>query len=412
MRINLLKLNSLFLFVLMLSLVACGREEAAPTLVPPPPATATTAVVGGGQTLEPTPTLVLPTPVIAPATLTPIPTITAAPVAEATATPEAQGVELRTLADFGNNRNPLTGELVANPADLQRRPIAVKISNAPPVYVRPQSGLNQADIVYEHIAEGSVTRLTMVVYGKAPADVGPIRSARLIDLEIPAMYDAAFVFSGASTGVSQRLNQVDFNPRIIRGGAGYYRTGADKPFEHTLYGNPASFWQQLAGLGLNTAPNFTNNMAFSSQTPAGGAAGSAFEIDYRWEVVRWEYDPALGRYRRWAGGQPITDANDGQQVTAANVVVVYSTHIEDPTICEEIRNNACLHLSLQIQIWGSGRAAIFRDGQQYNVTWRRTNRSDMLTFYDEAGNPFPLQIGNSWFQMVPAGQENRVTVQR
>jgi hypothetical protein len=226
------------------------------------------------------------------------------------------------------------------------------------------------------------------------------------------MYDAALVYSGASAGVSQRLNQVDFNARIIRGGPGYYRTGAAKPYEHTLYGNPAAFWQQLAGSGLNTAPHFTSNMAFSSQAPAGGVAGSVFDIDYRWEVVHWEYDPALGRYRRWAGGQPVTDANDGQQVTVANVVVVFSNHVEDATICEEIRDNACLHLSLQIQLWGSGRALIFRDGQQYTVTWRRTERTDMLTFYDEAGNPFPLQIGNSWFQMVPQGQEGRVTVQR
>jgi hypothetical protein len=93
-------------------------------------------------------------------------------------------------------------------------------------------------------------------------------------------------------------------------------------------------------------------------------------------------------------------------------VVVFANHVEDPQICEEIRDGRCLHLSLQIQVWGSGRAFVFRDGQQYNVTWRRTNRSDMLSFYDEAGNPFPLQIGNTWFQMVPLGWDNQINITR
>jgi hypothetical protein len=342
--------------------------------------------------------------------VTPIPTTApAAPPAEEAA--ETTGVRLITPADFGDNRNPLTGEEV-DPANLRRRPIAFKLSNAPPSHVRPQSGLNDADFVFEHITEGSITRLTMVVYGQTPADVGPIRSARLIDLEIPAMYDAALVFSGASTGVNQRLNRSDFASRILRGGAGYYRTGANKPYEHTLYGNPLLFWQQLDGLGLNTAPTFGSNMAFSSEAPIGGVATTAFEINYRWEVVRWQYDPATGRYRRWAAGEPFRDGNSNEQVTAANVVVVFANHVEDAEICEEIRDGRCLHLSLQIQLWGSGQAIVFRDGLQYNVTWQRANRNDLLTFYDEAGNPFPLQIGNTWFQMVPLGWEGQLSVTR
>ncbi|MEM7014129.1 MAG: DUF3048 domain-containing protein, partial [Verrucomicrobiota bacterium] len=98
----------------------------------------------------------------------------------------------------------MTGE-ETDPARLQRRPLAVKISNSPPSFVRPQSGLNDADIVFEHITEGNLTRFTLIVYGDDPEKVGPIRSARLVDVELPAMYDAALVYSGASTGVSNKL---------------------------------------------------------------------------------------------------------------------------------------------------------------------------------------------------------------
>jgi hypothetical protein len=65
---------------------------------------------------------------------------------------------------------------------------------------------------------------------------------------------------------------------------------------------------------------------------------------------------------------------------------------------------------VQVQLWGTGSGAIFRDGQQYDVTWNRVNRNDMLTFTDSAGNPVPLQIGNGWVQVVPSWLSNPVTV--
>jgi hypothetical protein len=391
------------IFLLLATLVACrGQEEAA---TPPPPTAVTEQTAPDPTaTLEPAATATLPMP----PTVAPAPTITPTPEPEATAVPA--GVLLIEPEDFGDDRNPFTGELVSDLDNLQRRPIAVKMSNAPPSFVRPQSGLNDADLVFEHITEGHITRLTLIFYGNTPPDVGPIRSGRLIDLELPAMYDAAFVFSGASTGVNQRLNRSDFAARILRGGLGYYRTGANKPYEHTLYGRLNLFWDQLEDLGLNSPPNFGSNMAFGSTPPANGAPANVIELDYRWEKVRWEYDEALDRYRRWAADQVVIDANSSEQVTAANVIVVYANHVEDGEICEEIRNDACLHLSLQIQVWGSGPATIFRDGQRYDVTWRRENRNDMLTFHDANGAPFPLQLGNSWFQMMPLGRESSVTV--
>lgn len=386
--------------MLLMLITACGGQaEVPPTAVAPLP------------TLENTAAAPPTTAPAATATLPPPPTIAAAATNTPAATPEATGLNLLTAEDFGTDRNPLTGELVDDPALLQRRPLAIKISNAPPSYVRPQAGLNSADWVFEHTSEGSITRFTLIVYGQDVDQVGPIRSARLIDVELPAMFDAALAFSGASAGVNERLNSSDFTERIVRiSDPGYYRTGEDKPFEHTLYGRPAVFRQGLDALGLNTSPNFNGLLTFTSEPPTGGTPASSVAIDYQWETVEWRYDAADGRYYRWAAGEPHLDGNTGEQVSAANIVVIAPFHVEDATICEQITNGVCTHLSVQIQLWGSGTGFILRDGQQFPVTWHRDGRNDLLTFTDPDGNPFPLQIGNTWVQLVPTWYTDPVTV--
>ena len=395
------RMQTILLLLFLTVLAACGgAAEATPSPIPSPASSdiGATAVVPT-TALEPTDSPLPPPPTLAP-------TVINTPEAA----PSTSGLNLLTAADFGTDRNPLTGELVEDPAQLQRRPLAIKISNAPPSYVRPQSGLNSADWVFEHTSEGHITRFTLIMYGNDAEVVGPIRSARLIDVELPAIFDAALVFSGASTGVNQRLNASDFESRIIRSAdPGYYRTGEDKPFEHTLYGRPAIFRQGLDAQGLNTPPNFNGLLTFTSEPPTGGQPASQVTLDYEWEVVEWRYDEATGRYFRWAAGEPILDANTGEQVSAANVVVIAPFHVNDGTICEQITNGVCTHLSVQIQLWGSGTGFVLRDGQQYPVTWHREERNDLLTFTTADDTPFPLQIGNTWVQLVPTWYDDPVT---
>jgi hypothetical protein len=104
------------------------------------------------------------------------------------------------------------------------------------------------------------------------------------------------------------------------------------------------------------------------------------------------------------------DANTEEQVTVSNVIYITPYHVNDANICEQINNGVCAALSIEIQLWGSGPAVVFRDGQRYDVTWQRVGRNDQLTFTDAAGNPFPLQIGRSWIQVVPGYIPNSLTV--
>jgi hypothetical protein len=353
-----------------------------------------------------------PTPLAAAATFTPIPTSTRSAESTITPTVESLPVWLLTAEDFGDNRSWLTGEVVTDPAVLLRRPIAVKISNSPPNFVRPQSGLSQADIVFEHVTEGPITRFTAIIQSQMPEKMGPIRSARLIDVELPAMYDAALAYSGSSIGVSQKLFGSDFRSRILRSfEPGYYRTGEDKPLEHTLYGIPESFWESLDEMEENIPPDYSTFMTFATEPPDGGESASAVEIRFRqFGTVDWTYDEEINRYWRFADDEEHIDANTGQQISAANVVLVYAIHQQDVSICESQSGNTCSAFSTEIQIWNWGDAIILRDGRQYDVIWKRENRSDMLTFWDDEDNQVPLQIGNTWIQVIPYHYTDPVTI--
>lgn len=395
-----------------LLLVACGGGAAQPGEIPPPPTEAlATAQAEVAVTISPVPA----SPTVAPTLPPPAvvsPQVTAAPPTPEV-TPEPDTVVLAAEAGAFAGRNPLTGEKASDPAALERRPIAVKLSNAPADYTRPQAGLNDADIIFEHWTEGSVTRFTALFYDTVPPNVGPVRSARLIDLELPAMYDAMLAFSGASVGVNQRLNASDFSNRLLRASEpGFYRTGdTTKPFEHTLYIRLDQLWQAIENKGLNTPPTFGTYNAFTEVAPEGGSPAGKVFIDYKTEKVEWVWDAEIGKYLRWMDFEEHVDANTEEQVTASNVIFLTPYHVNDANICEQINNGVCAALSIEIQLWGSGPAVVFRDGQRYDVTWHRDGRNDQLTFTDAAGNPFPLQIGNSWVQLVPGYLPNPLTVE-
>ena len=295
------------------------------------------------------------------------------------------------------------GEIVEDPAVLQRRPIAIKVSNYPE-FVRPQRGLNNADLVFEHYAEGGATRFTAVFYSEDAHTVGSVRSARIIDFEIPVMYDAALGFSGAAGGNKDRFSGVDWFDRIISpdfGHGGYYRTPPEDPdvdFWHTMFTDTYRLRAILQERGLDVAPQLQNGMVFSQEPPEGGTQAKQVEIGYSGNYVTWWYDSGLDHYLRWNDGERHIDANRNEQLNFTNIVVVSARHVESWIPETEVRQGA---KSIEIQIWGEGPATIFRDGQRFDGRWQRNDPRDMLTFTDLEGNPLPLSPGNTWFELVP-----------
>ena len=361
-------------------------------------------------------------PVSALATATPQPTEPAQ-----TATPEVFPEDFIGPVNFPDNVNPLTGLAVEDPAVLQRRPIVAKISNAPAL-VRPQSGIGSADIVWEHYAEGGLTRFSAVFYSQTPSRIGSIRSGRLIDYELAPMYQAMLVFSGGSTGVEEQIfgseaigiaearlaegRQIvppsDFANRAFKGvlyGPPYYFRDESIAVPHNLFATPANIWNLATEQGVNTPPSLSGQ-AFSEQIPA-GAAGVAETVDVRYRATRaqWFYNAEAGNYERMSDGQWHTDALTGKRVSAENVVIIYADHSFTDIVESEWQGSRSY--SILVKLWFEGEALVARDGQWYHARWERPTRESMLYLTTESGERFPLKPGQTFFQAVrlPEQQE-------
>ena len=293
---------------------------------------------------------------------------------------------------------------MADSSVLERVPVAIKISNWPGQYVRPQAGINSADLIFEHYNEGwFATRWTAVYLGKAPGRVGPCRSGRLIDLEIPAIYKGVLACSGFSNGVLELIKDSDLYPdRVASPSVGvgqpvFYRDfSRDVPLEHTMYTSPDLVRDWASERGVSGRQPLAG-MVFSEDTAGDGEPATTIKIPWNRLDAEWRYDEASGRYLRWTDGAPHADALDGQQLSAANVVILYVPQW-DTDIIEEPHSGA---LSIQFALWYSNRALVFRDGVRIDGFWQRWEREDMLTLADEDGNPVPLKVGNTFFEVIP-----------
>jgi len=379
-----------------------------PAPTPPPTATPTNTVPPPTATPTPQPTATL-TPIsvqLPTATRTPPPPPSPTPTALPTPTLEPEPTTTAPPVDVC----PLTGQAVTDVAVLERRPLAVKISNFPPI-VRPQAGLSFAVVVFEHLSEAGLTRLTAIFLSKDVEKVGSIRSARLIDLEIPAMFKSMFVYSGASGGVKQKIMESDFFDRVISpdfGHAGFVRIPSeDKAYEHTLFSDTQALWEITEERGLNQRQDLSG-WVFSEQPPAGGSSAMSMEFLYtpKYGSAEYQYDATRQAYLRSIFGEPHEDELTGEQIAVRNVVAVYANHLETDIV--EDSTGPRIYYSIEIQIWGEGKAIVFRDGQAFEGRWVRSQRHDLIRFADQAGNPIPLKPGNTWIQVVPLDFEIKV----
>ncbi len=294
---------------------------------------------------------------------------------------------------------PLTGAPITDAAVLQRPALAVKIENT--AAARPQSGLDAADIVYEELVEGGITRFIAVFHSQVPPVVGPIRSARLVDPQVLPAYHGVLVYSGARDEVNAALRRAGI-PLLSEGSPGVYRTG-DRKAPHNLMGDgPRLFDAAAAKQGAAPASAV---WPFSATPPAGAVAcpsdapdcGSAIQIRMS-RVTRtgWQYDSASGLYRRSQNGEPTRVTGPGV-VGAANVVVlgmdISSIGGADPA------GNPLVHT----EVIGSGKGIVLRDGKRYPVTWSKASATAHFVLTGPDGQPLPLKPGPTWVHLAPAG---------
>jgi len=289
---------------------------------------------------------------------------------------------------------PLTGVASPEGAPIDRFPLSVKIENMKSI--RPQTGINSADIVYETEVEGGITRFNCLFDSSIPAEVGPVRSARLSDLWIVPQYQGLLFYSGAnaqvSGGLTERgLTKLDGNAA----GSLYYRVKG-KSAPHNLFLALSKAYDKAAALGIETTatgerrgPVFGDLASGETTSPAASVSIPFSNLTH----VVWTWDAANGLYLRATDGAVHTDAATGKQVSSTNVVVMWAAYTQQGVL------DPAGNPTWDITLGGSGKAAIFRGGQRVDGTWSATKDAPP-TFTDAAGKSIPLAPGKTWFEVV------------
>jgi hypothetical protein len=333
------------------------------------------------------------------ATFAPRPTFTpaASPTKPPTRTPEPTDTPVPTLTPTPTpnpNVNPLTGLEVDDPSVLHRRPLLVRIGNDP-VARGVQAGLGQADVVYEDIMDGwGVTRYTAVFLSQDPEMIRPIRSARLINIQLAPQFDGALAHSGASDEIRWRISQspfVDldefFHSDPYTYGPGDWRT--------RLYTSGPRLRDYLKSEGLEKDVKL-QGWHFDETSPDSGTPAQEVYIPYPNGAVTWQYNAGTGLYERLVDGTRAVDANTGQQIAVANVIGFYTEHRKTDIVEDSLGSTA-----IDIVMMGEGPIQLFRDGVMIEGVWRRGDTFELTQFYDKAGNLLPLKPGQSWVEILP-----------
>ncbi|MGF9645305.1 DUF3048 domain-containing protein [Paenibacillus sp. MABNS29] len=286
---------------------------------------------------------------------------------------------------------PLTGLPVEQP--VLERPLAVMINNAPAA--RPQAGLSQADMVYEVLAEGGITRLVAFFQSHGgDVKVGPVRSIRPYLIELGETYGALPIHAGGSTDAyailqQQRKEHLD---EISNGGAYFWRSKDRRP-PHNLYTDVNRLRKGSDSKGYAThtdVPVYT--YLKSGETPVMvDETATSLQIRFLLKSYRvsYTYDPADQQYKRFVNEKSHVDQNNNQQLSAANVIVMSTRH---QTLDDVGR--------LSVELNGSGEAMVFQQGQLIQAEWQHTP-GDAIRFMTN-GVEIPLTPGTSYIHVVPA----------
>lgn len=306
----------------------------------------------------------------------------------------------------------------------KKRPIAVMIENH--AESRPQSGLWAADIVYEAVAEGGITRFMGIFYcgiAAKPINVAPVRSARTYFLPWVLEYDALYNHVGGAGRCSdptvderaKALCQIEqygikdmdqFGISFPTCYRNYDRLDHPVATEHTmvcatdkLYKLAATRgWTNVDAKGVSWDKKYEpwkfKDDAKESDRGASFSAQFVAWPDYEKEYgVRWDYDKATNAYKRTNGAVAHTDLETKEQLTAKVVVIQFAKEIGP------VDN----HAHLLYNNIGSGEGLVFQDGKAIKVTWKKADKNARTKFFDTSGREVLLNRGQIWIELLPIG---------
>lgn len=326
---------------------------------------------------------------------------------------------------------PLNGELYSKEQKdwwEKHRPLGIMVENHEET--RPQSGLSFADVVYEAVAEGGITRFLSIFYCEDAGIIGPVRSARTYFLDYISEYGSSPLYihvGGANQpGPADALSQIDsygwegkndinqFSVGFPTFWRDYNRLGNTTATEHTMYSTTDRLWryaQKQRDLsdkdsdGTHWSEDFVL-YSFKDDAPVPERGGNQtvhlefWSTDPRY-FVDWKYDNAANSYKRNTGGVAHLDKNTNKQIVAKNVVALF---IPERRANDGYESN--LHLLYRNK--GTGKGVVFMDGKKIDVTWRKDKRTSRTLLFDKLGKPVEFNKGKIWFHIVPHYGEAQV----
>lgn len=305
--------------------------------------------------------------------------------------------------------NPLTGLPVNDPALLQRRPLVIKVGNSPD-YVRPQSSLTLADVVYEYYIEWGDTRFVGVFYSNNSERVGPVRSGRYFDEHITRMYHGFLFFKGADPREFEYFKSLDISQFFISVGIGECPPYYYGPYKRDSYNNiffNMLKWEACAKKkGLDNSPQTISGGFFSENVPVTPLEVtriynfySVYNYSY-WQYdsdnkvyVRYQEKKDLVGFRKVEVYDPLFDDYTKQPVTTENVVVLFVPYIfnNQNQAEDEVYNPSLIDY---------GNAYVFRDGIAIPARWNRTALDQPILLTQLDGTPIYLRPGQTFYQVM------------
>lgn len=315
-------------------------------------------------------------------------------VAALTVFKDSIGKNLPVIGSFVEEQKcPLTG---AEPkkSDFAERPaVAIKVENAQVAY--PLSGLQDADMVYEELVEGGVTRFMAIYHCNDSEKVGPVRSARAVDPGIMQPITSILAYSGQNAPVLDALEKANI-VRIDETNAKGSMTRVPREgltSEHTLYASS----EEVRAIGQEKHEDPPPDEVFNFGDVEGDTK-RARTINIKFSdltQIRYVYDG--DGYERFQPSEQPFELEEGGQLSVENVVIE-EHEVNNSKVIKDVNGNPSTEIA---DGTGSGPATLFRDGQAISGTWTRKSLDDLVSFEATSGDEMVFAPGSVWIHLLP-----------